>query len=298
MQTKDSGLNRDLEEDCELLDPNQNYMGKSFSEWIAEYTNWLIQPNPDLNNNGEVVFLRGLDFHDLNEKTATKGVGPAFQDIEPVAMVGKDSIYIPVKKPILFPIVMAIGESIDTKLDDNNACRMNYVRSIFDGYSANSNQVKVDGKNLMSDDSKMNNYHIESSEFTLNVPDVPYGSSLKDVIKMPLRTPGKRSCVVSGIFFMLKFLKRSPNSHILRFYSNSCKTMLCDTDGLYYIKVLDTEGEVMSSRHDKILSYKLMKKLKTGEITDYEHKSLMEQGNISPDEPRHIKTQSTLKKDR
>jgi hypothetical protein len=24
----------------------------------------------------------------------------------------------------------------------------------------------------------------------------------------------------------------------------------------------------------------------------------MEQGNISPDEPRHIKTQSTLKKDR
>jgi hypothetical protein len=275
METKDSGLNPSLREEVELISPDENYMGKSLSEWIGEYTNWLIQPNPDANNDGEVVFLRGFDFHYTSVQTFSKSVGPAFQDIEPVIMVGKESLYVDVNKPILFPIIMAIGESIDTKLDDNQTCRINYVRSIFDGYSAKSKQVTIDEKDMINNNSAMNKHHVESSEFTLNVPDAPYGSSLKDSMKLPLRTPGKRSSVVSGIFFMLRFLKKSPDSHILRFYSDGGrKSMLCDSDALYNIGVVDTMGEVISHRHYRSIIHKLNKKLESKEIEKPEYDKL------------------------
>ena len=46
----------------QVVDPHANYLGLPYGEWVRNWVNWLIRPDPDQHNNGPVVYLRGLDF--------------------------------------------------------------------------------------------------------------------------------------------------------------------------------------------------------------------------------------------
>ena len=45
-------------EEYDVIDPEANYRGKSYSEWITEWFNWFVSANADQRNSGPVVFLR------------------------------------------------------------------------------------------------------------------------------------------------------------------------------------------------------------------------------------------------
>ena len=43
-----------------IVDPDNNYKGISYGDWVARWTNWLFSADPDRNEvQGDVVFLRG-----------------------------------------------------------------------------------------------------------------------------------------------------------------------------------------------------------------------------------------------
>lgn len=276
----------------EFMPPSKNYMGKPFSDWISEYVNWIIQPNPDRNNDGEVIFLRGFDIPTTSIEQMPKTVGPNFQDLRPVVRVGYETLVVPIDKPIFFPLVMALAESLDSKLDDNELCRRNYIRRLYSTEDPWIDQIKINGAPIdLPPDMKMRDFKVESNEFMINVPDVPYGTSLKDYMNTPLRTPGKRACVASGYFFMMKFAG-SESGVVLHFKSNGERDrLLSGSDALYNIRIHKTMSQVISDRHLNEISEILENKKRTGKISEEEHDKLVtmidkEKANISTEDKR------------
>src|SRR5215217_1573019 len=44
----------------DILPPNENFRGKSYGEWAAEWWNWLLSEKPDIYSQEDpVLFLRG-----------------------------------------------------------------------------------------------------------------------------------------------------------------------------------------------------------------------------------------------
>lgn len=259
----------------EFMPPSKNYMGKPFSDWISEYVNWIIQPNPDRNNDGEVIFLRGFDIPKTPIEHMPKTVGPNFQDLRPVVRVGYETLFVPIDKPIFFPLVMALAESIDSKLDDNELCRRNYIRRLYSTDDPSIDQIKINGAPIvLPPDMKMRDFKVESNEFMINVPDVPYGTSLKDFMNTPLRTPGKRACVASGYFFMMKFT--TENDSVLHFKSNGERDrLLSGSDALYNIRIHKTISQAISDRRLNEISEILESKKKAGKISEEEFDKLV-----------------------
>jgi len=41
-----------------VLQPIETFKNKRYIDWIEDWSNWFYQPNPDRNNDGDVVFCR------------------------------------------------------------------------------------------------------------------------------------------------------------------------------------------------------------------------------------------------
>ena len=42
-----------------VLKPNESYRGRNYSDWIEEWSNWLVSSSVDYNTDGHMLFLRG-----------------------------------------------------------------------------------------------------------------------------------------------------------------------------------------------------------------------------------------------
>ena len=51
-----------------VLKPNESYRGRNYSDWIEEWSNWLVSSSVDYNTDGHMLFLRGNLEYESDQK--------------------------------------------------------------------------------------------------------------------------------------------------------------------------------------------------------------------------------------
>jgi hypothetical protein len=187
------------EEPWIVIPPEKNYLGLSYGEWAARWFNWLISPDPDLHNNGPVVFLRGVDFELRNGS------------YRHFIRIGKQRIKISLNQAIFWPVICHfVDEKMVPTLDDPQK----RLTDVFNGaigsdYPPDKTQATVDGKPIKEN---LTDHFIISPDFVLHVPEPTYGQSLGSVFQIPIVYPGDWRAVVCGYFIMIKPPPTAANS--------------------------------------------------------------------------------------
>jgi hypothetical protein len=229
------------------------------------------------------VFLRGIDFLDTASSGSSlqtsetsvlrKGLQP-----NPMIMVGNNSLEISEDQAVFFPIAMSLVESGDNNISDSETSRRSVLNTQI-GRLPKPNltdQITVNGVPIDDDNFSNEDILIESPEFTLSIPDVPFGSSLKDFLNIPLKTPGKYQCVVGGYFLLIKF---APGDYIIHFFGDFLTNAGLELDhleGLYNVRVnkIRTSSIRSTQKFTSQLLSLAKSKFDKGEIMDSEYKKL------------------------
>ena len=171
--------------DHEVILPAECYnkIGRTYQDLMESYAQWLVSDNPDDHNNGDVVFLRGIDFPDIPEKLGYSG--------QPIMKVGTRALNISDDQYLFRPIICTIANDID---DGKKSVQDRYFSVWQDTIHGDNppglNQLLIDGKRLDVRAEDLSDFLTYSRDFTLQVPNVPYGRSLKDYLDTPI-SPGR-----------------------------------------------------------------------------------------------------------
>lgn len=178
-----------------VIKPEQSLseVGLSYQDLLEMWTTWFISDNPDGRNySNKVLFLRGLDFPESLEKIGYSG--------QPAAMVGTHSLNISEDQYLFLPVINTFV------IDDEHAKTVqerNFI--LWRDTSAGDNppqssQITIDKEHLNSQ-----LFFTISRDFTLEIPDVTYGRSLKDYLDIPLTVTGERRAAAAGWCILFKF---------------------------------------------------------------------------------------------
>ena len=250
--------------DYEVTDPTKAFLGKTYVDWIEDWTRWWFLPKADKNNSGSVVFLRG---------TSDEGV----------IMVGNDALEISVTQRVLLPIITATavaesGESSQTLYE--------LARSDIDNgdHPPAKENVKIDNEILEVDD--LDKYRFETRMFQLNIPSASYGESIADYVVPPIKTRDTYlPCVTAGYFVLLK-LGQGEHDIFCSVRGGRDQTGLYKASLLYHIVVGAERGPkafkagidpVPAISRQTLANFRavLRKKYKDGEIDKQELDQLM-----------------------
>jgi hypothetical protein len=184
------------------LKPNERYRGRSYPEWIEEWSNLLVSSSPDYQNGVDMLFLRGnLDYE--ADKSGVRYVKPG-KFFDRTGSLGL-TIY---KNTALFIPVMSSMYSINdayesAQLLDEEDLRNAVRNDISQGgkmwlrfKESGSDYKSVLGKN------KLEEYYFETAVFTLRVSNQ---SPLIDKFETAF-SPGEYETVQGGYFVILKDL--------------------------------------------------------------------------------------------
>lgn len=199
-----------------ILDPEGTFKNKGYKEWVQDWSNWFYQPNPDQNNNGDIVFLRSISFH---EGVFKKG---------PNVMIGKDALVISENQRLLMPIITANSVPYNTERPE---VMYGFVRShIANGDSPPAlEQIRIDCESLRADCLRGGNlglYEIETPIFQLAIPDDSEGPSLKNYGEYQVPSSGFFQSVTRGFFIILELKAKDDQQS----YYIECSTSGATTD--------------------------------------------------------------------
>jgi hypothetical protein len=219
--------------------------GRSYQDLAEANMQWLVSENPDDHNDAEVVFLRGMDFPGADENIT--------YSFHPATMVGDRSLNIMDIQYLFLPVVFTCATDIDDRA--MSVQERNYLawRDTREGDSPPSvDQVRIDGKsvNLGARKLDLSDFLVYTRDFTLRVPTVPYGKSLKDFFDIPMAEPGDRQASIGGYFILFKFKSHvSPEIHTLSFEAQGVRGPkgLYLASGLYTINVSPTTNRIFTT---------------------------------------------------
>jgi hypothetical protein len=253
------GISAAVRNEYNFIHPAYNYSGRPFSEWAAEYTNWLVNPQIDGYFSGDVIFLRGYDSENRQKEMTPSS--STERDVQPLVKVGEEGIQVPAGNAVFFPSVLALVESVDSGIPNEGSARRSAARRLMKGCSMNNSQIFLNGKAIP----KMPSY-VESIEFMLNVPDYSSGNYAA-CRNFQLTTPGKRPCVAIGNFHMVQF--NSPAKYILHISSNGASEArgICYSNALFELKIY-SQGDGETSKNSRtLLDGILSKKVQEGKLS-------------------------------
>jgi hypothetical protein len=240
--------------------PKETFLGKTYADWIEDWTRWFFLPKADQNNSGSVVFLRGF-----------QGEG--------VIMVGNESLEISASQRVLLPIITAtaVAES-----GESSQSLYELVRSDIDNGENPPAQdhVKIDNTNFAV---PLDEYRFETRVFELNIPSSLYGQSFADYVVPAIKTRDTNlPCVTAGYFVLLKL---EQGEHYI--FSSVCgsrdQTGLYKASLLYHIVVEAELGRKtppafapsVTRQLSANIRAALRKKVNNGDIDDVEFKRLV-----------------------
>jgi hypothetical protein len=219
--------------DYEVISPenSQTHVGRSYQDLAELWTQWFISDNPDAHNYSNVVFLRGVDFSESPEKTGYSG--------QPAMMVGTRSLSISCDQYLFLPVIC----TIINENDDNAKTAQERSYLVWDDTNAGDNppainQINVDEKPLDT----QGPFLAYSRDFILNVPDVPYGRSLKEYLDIPLTKTGNFQAMTGGWWLLFKFKEeahKQPKTHSVAFQAQGIRGPFGQyiASGIYTINV-------------------------------------------------------------
>jgi hypothetical protein len=271
--------------------PNERFKNKTYTEWVQLWSNWFYQSNPDHNNNGDVVFLRGLPL-----------TGGNYAD-EGVVMVGNNSLEISADQPVLIPIIMSNFVADSTQTSD---WLYGMVRSHILGgdHPPHKEQLRINGKPMHDgnpDDDSLGEYDIETPVFMISIPDAPVGMSLKHQIQNPIEATGFFPSVTRGYFVMLQL--NAGENYVIESYATGATTEYgpYHTSMLYHIFVKEAREQkqpnIPPSRLCKIMSSKLNDLEKKGEIDPTDLKTIKDFVDTSNDKMKDGMSRSKKKRE-
>jgi hypothetical protein len=199
--------------DYDVIGPRDSFakIGRTYQDLMEAYAQWLLSDSPDDHNNGDVVFLRGVDFPETPERLGYNG--------QPVMKVGNRALNIYDGQYLFRPVICTIMNDID---DGKKTVQDRYFsvwRDTLQGDNPPStSQIRIDGEKIsLGGPTDLSDFLTYSRDFTLHVPTVPYGRSLKDYLDTPI-TPGRSQAVIGGYCILFKFKShRKPESHTILF---------------------------------------------------------------------------------
>ena len=215
--------------DFKVIKPEQSQseVGHSYQDLLEMWTTWFISDNPDEQNySNNVIFLRGLDFPESPEKIGYSG--------QPAAMVGTHALNILEDQYLFLPVINTFV------VNDDNA-RTSQERSyiVMRDTTAGDNPPRKEQIRIGEVGHDVNEsldagpFFTMSRDFTLNIPDVPYGRSLKDYLDFPLTITGDCQATAAGWCALFKFELPAPKkakSYSVGFHARG----ILDPFGQYY----------------------------------------------------------------
>jgi hypothetical protein len=251
-----------------ITKPTETFLGKTYADWIEDWSRWFFLPNADQNNSGSVVFLRGKS---SSLTDSYKGEG--------VIMVGKDSLEISTSQRVLVPLICAIAVA---ESGESSQSLYELARSDVDNGEnpPAQNHVKIDNTDFAI---PLNDYRFETRVFQLNIPSSPYGQSLADYVVPAIKTRDTNlPCVTAGYFVLLK-LEKGEHYIFSSVHGSRDQYGLYKASLLYHIIVEAERGQITPTIFAPAVSPQLSanfraalrKKLKDGDIDTAEFKRLV-----------------------
>ena len=175
----------------DILSPRINYLGLSYGEWSRNWMNWLVRKDPDHNNNGPVVYIRGVDF--------TK----EYTEYGSFIRIEKNRYRMSLDQGILCPMMACyIDVRHHTNAEDHEKRLSKAFRLVINGdYPPRQEQFTIDGKKFPI---SLSDFLIVTPEFKVHVPSPTYELTLGSILDVPLIFEGDWDCVVAGYFVLLK----------------------------------------------------------------------------------------------
>lgn len=213
-----------------ILEPHESYKGRSYSEWIEEWSNMLVSASPDYTSGAEMLFLRGnLDYE--ADQSGNRFVKPG-KFLDKTGNLG-DTIY---KNTALFIPVMTAMFSLNEpyesiQLLDEEGLRYAVRRDISEGGKIWLRyKTSRGGYQPVIRNASIKDYYFETAMFTLRVSrESPLLGKFESAFD-----PGEYETVQGGYFVILTDL----NPGAYRFHFGGFGRGYYYTDAVCDIKVL------------------------------------------------------------
>ena len=172
---------------------DKRFDGRAYADILEDWMQWLLSINPDSNNNGRVVFLRGIDFAETPN-----------EDYRLFTRVGRDKLTICHDQAVFLPVITYHIDSYNYT-SDNEAQRLRRLEGIMeDGFIPVPNNALI-GVDLamgaapaitpiVDNRDDILNYRTITRDFELVVPDSSYGRTLATLLDYPIPQAGKFDC--------------------------------------------------------------------------------------------------------
>jgi hypothetical protein len=194
--------------DYKILGPTELYEGRSYSDLLSEFWNWIFSIDCDRTNIGDVVFLRGVTFpKDLKELHYR-------YSNEPVVMIGENKLVISTDQAIFFNCYTTMSESLDQNIPNTSTARRNdVVISLNHAGVPSEEQISIDGSQIVLPSGlKLADFRTVTNDFILNVPDPSSGTTLGPYFETIL-SPGDHPSVAGGYCLLIQF--NTPGTHYI-----------------------------------------------------------------------------------
>ena len=256
--------------------PDQLYKGKSYAEWIADWTNWLFSVNPDDHNSGPVVFLKHVppirkQSSSNNQVEEGEEINGKFMKSINV-MIGEDVLDITEGQAILIPILVSYWSAEDPEEDEEVLRQKVRDHTAIGDNPPETKQLTISSipttKNAQTTQAilfpgmEMKDFKLETSVFPLIVPKSEYGTTYKDYVDTPFMQTGTFATVTLGYFVLISDIK--VGTYFIHSYSKGAPTRRGDyhAELLYQIRVNGETTKNPQSKQSTIISEKITQILK------------------------------------
>jgi hypothetical protein len=284
--------------DYDVVNPHNLYLGKSYSDWAADWFNWNLSAHADKRNSGPVVFLRSQGLPNSrtgilpDEPTGITATGtdtlpeghglysdyPWIYVNDPNIRISNDRLQIYEDQAVFFPMLTAYQFASIVPYRDWGYLQ-DYTGSIIDNGDNPPERKQLSINNIDIDlprGLEMNEFRVATPIFTAVVPEAPYGTSIKDFLDDGPIAPGTYPALVDGYWFMLKF--KEPNTYYVHSWASAGREPKGPyfSELLYEIEVLkraerEPHGRITSrrpARNEGVINRILTEKKKIGELTE------------------------------
>lgn len=179
----------------QVIPLGERFQGLGYSDLVVSWMKWLVSLNPDSNNNGPVVFLRGMDLPADGAYGGAYGGGSGlFTSIR----VGKNKFTICDNQAILLPNITYYIDSFHHPQGDRLGLLMQYMSA---GVIPQRNNIAINGDPIVNNPEA---YQIITPEFDLDIPD---SSTLGQFLDEPFTQPGTFKCISGAYAYLIRFLE-------------------------------------------------------------------------------------------
>ncbi|HET6715713.1 MAG TPA: hypothetical protein VFG90_01190 [Nitrososphaeraceae archaeon] len=222
----------------QLLPRGDSHRGLGYQALIADWMTWLVMENPDYNNDGPVVYLRGLDFT------------PASGSYSNFIRTGTDRFVIGLDQAIFWPLIMYFVDEKHHQNAENAHKRLLQVTNLMNnGQVPVENDAKIKYNNgpwqPISNAGYADYRFISDREVDLELASQEYDNpkNLCPYFDVPLIHSGLTRCRVAGYFLLLTFNQEGKYTIM----SHGVGEMNYRTNTLVEIEVMD-QARVNASR--------------------------------------------------